>query len=258
MGMTEVDGVDQRNIGNRSNDVFADVYSIKLPLGATRALAGVDKRRDYYKNLRTPFKGDITHEALARIVSPWLEGVRDNFNLTDKYTANGFLLILVNMRWVMLQDCEVLIRKHNMSHFIITHMPTNFELAAFIDYSHQLSVHMAEQEHKMMRELMFFSGTLGKFDDQFKATKQLLIEVTKGSAENIVLKNEVNTLVTDSIKNLLYGKDNEAMMDIDQELVLVLPGTTLNEHVGGTSEDTVTSECTIPVKFNSVQCLVDH
>ena len=138
-------------------------------------------------------------------------------------------------------------------------MPEIFESDAFIDYSHKLSVHMAEQEHRHdMRVNIILPSVLGKFDDQFKATKQLLIEVTKGSAENIVLKNEVNTLVTDSIKNLLYGKDNEAMMDIDQELVLVLPGTTLNEHVGGTSEDTVTSECTIPVKFNSVQCLVDH
>ena len=264
MGMTEVDGVDQRNIGNRSNDVFADVYSIKLPLGATRALAGVDKRRDYYKNLRTPFKGDITHEALARIVSPWLEGVRDNFNLTDKYTANGFLLILVNMRWVMLQDCEVLIRKHNMSHFIITHMPTNFELAAFIDYSHQLSVHMAEQEHKMMRELMFFSGTLGKFDDQFKATKEILTEVTKGAVENRVFKGNIKTAVTGSIKKITnyvekYGEDDEAMdASIDQELRLALPSLLINEYVVGISETTATSKYTVSVTFDSVQCLVDH
>ena len=45
MDMAEVDGVDQRNIGNQSNDVFDGVCSTKLPLGAIRTLAEVDKRR---------------------------------------------------------------------------------------------------------------------------------------------------------------------------------------------------------------------
>ena len=66
MDMAEIDAVDQQNIGNRSTDVFDDVYRMKLLLGAIRALTGVDKRRSYYKNPRTTFKGDSTHEALAR------------------------------------------------------------------------------------------------------------------------------------------------------------------------------------------------
>ena len=50
MDMAEVDGVDQRNIKNWSNDVFADIYSTKLPLGEIYDLVGVDKRRGYYKS----------------------------------------------------------------------------------------------------------------------------------------------------------------------------------------------------------------
>ena len=76
MDMVEVDGFYQRNIGNWSNDVFADVYSINLPLGVMRALSGVNKRRGYYKNPRTIFKGDRTHESLASKMFPWVEGVR--------------------------------------------------------------------------------------------------------------------------------------------------------------------------------------
>ena len=45
---------------------------------------------------------------------------------------------------------------------------------------------------------------------------------------------------------------------IDQELVLALPTPMINEHVGGISEDISTAEYTIRVKFDSVQCLVDH
>ena len=52
------------------------------------------------------------------------------------------------MKWVILQDCVVLIRKHKKSHFIITHMPENFESAAFIDYSHKLFARVVEQDTK--------------------------------------------------------------------------------------------------------------
>ena len=41
----------------------------------------------------------------------------------------------------------MLIREHNREHFIITNIPEIFESAAFIDFSHKLSVHMAEQDH---------------------------------------------------------------------------------------------------------------
>ena len=100
--MAEADGVDQRNIENWSNDVFAAVYNKKLPLGAMRALTGVNKRRGYYKTPRITFKGDSNHEVLAKKSFPWVEGVRDDFNLTNKYTVNGFLEMLVNMRWVIM------------------------------------------------------------------------------------------------------------------------------------------------------------
>ena len=54
-----------------------------------------------------------------------------------------------------------------------------------------------------MRVDIIFPGVLGKFDDQTKATKEILIKVTKGAVENCVFKSEIKTVVTDSIKNSL-------------------------------------------------------
>ena len=67
-----------------------------------RAFSGVYKMRGYYKIPRTTFKGDNTHKALATNFFRWVDDVRKNFNITDKYTTNGFLEILINTRWVIL------------------------------------------------------------------------------------------------------------------------------------------------------------
>ena len=56
-----------------------------------------------------------------------------------------------------------------------------------------------------------------------------------------------------------YWEDDEALnMGIDQELALALPSPMINEHIGGISETMTISEYTIPVKFDSIQCLIDH
>ena len=47
-------------------------------------------------------------------------------------------------------------------------------------------------------------------------------------------------------------------MGIDQELVLALPSPIVNDHVGGINEAISIAEYTIPVKFDSIQCLVDR
>ena len=59
-----------------------------------------------------------------------------------------------------------------MSHFIITCMPEFFESAAFLAYSHKLSFHITEQDHKNdVRFDNVLPGVMVKLDDQIKATK---------------------------------------------------------------------------------------
>ena len=189
MDMTKIDGIYQRDIRNWYNDVFVDIYSMKISLGTMGDLHETNKRKGYYKKPRIIFKGDSNHEALAREVFRWLEDGRVNLNLIDKYTANRFLEMLVNMRWVILHDYAVLIRKNIRNRFIITHIPEIFELAAFIDYSHKLSVHMVEQDHKYdVRIDVVLPGVLGKFYDQLKATKEILTKVTKGLQKFVFLR----------------------------------------------------------------------
>ena len=97
----------------------------------------------------------------------------------------------------------MLIRKHYTNHFIITYIPELFQSDTLIEYSHKLSIHMAEQEHKNdVRADIVLPGVLGKFNDQLKAVKEILTEVIKGAAENLVLKDEIEIVVTDSIKNV--------------------------------------------------------
>ena len=43
-------------------------------------------------------------------------------------------------------------------------------------------------------------SVLGKFDNQLKATKEILTYVTKWAVDNRVLKGEIKTVVTDSVK----------------------------------------------------------
>ena len=117
-----------------------------------------------------------------------MEDIRVNFNLIDKYTANELLEMLVNMRWMILQDYTVLIRKHDRNHFIITHMPEIFESAAFIKYSHKLFIHMTEQKHNDVSVDDVLPGMLDKFDDQTKETTEIL---TKGAVEIRAIEDEI-------------------------------------------------------------------
>ena len=118
---------------------------------------------------------------------------------------------------------------------------------------------MAEQNHKNdVRVYVVLPGVLGKFDDQLKATKEIVTEVTKGDAENHVIKGEIKALVIGLIKNFTnyvgnYREDDEVMdMRINQELILALPSSLINKYVGGISEATATAKYTVPVKFDSV------
>ena len=52
---------------------------------------------------------------------------------------------------------------------------------------------MAEQEHKHdVRVDLVLSGVLGKCNDQLKATKELLTEVTKGAEKIVSLRVRLN------------------------------------------------------------------
>ena len=77
---------------------------------------------------------------------------------------------------------------------------------------------------------------------------------------SVILK----TVVIDSIKIFTnyvrnYGEYDKSMdMGIDQELVLVLPSSLINEYIGCISEATVTVKYTVLAKIDSVQCLIGH
>ena len=109
--LEEVSELNKRALGNWSTDVFGEVYSSKLTLVAMRVMAGFDKRSGMHHNPRTTFYSDDRHKDLAMKIFPWIEKVIEATDLTKKLAAKGFLHYIINLRWVILQDCAIIIGK---------------------------------------------------------------------------------------------------------------------------------------------------
>ena len=62
----------------------------------------------------------------------------ENTDLTGNETARDFLKYLINLRWVILQYCAVMIGKNKREHFIFEHMSELFESDMFKDYTEKM------------------------------------------------------------------------------------------------------------------------
>ena len=174
MDMLEVISDQQKNIGNWANDVFFNIYNTKLPMAAMRALSGYDPRRGYYKNPRTRFKGGGRYDQLAAQLFPWVEEEMAKLPSGECPTARSFLQLLKNLRWVILQDCAVMIGVHKRSHYLFKTMRHVFESDSFKSYTTELldfiSSDVDPNDEKVERLL---PGVLGQMDQQVQATKEM-------------------------------------------------------------------------------------
>jgi hypothetical protein len=206
MDSEEVCGMDQRNIGNWGQDVFQKDYSTKLPLGALRALTGFDKRRGHHINDRTTFKGEPRHTVLARMIFPWIEGVKEATALAS--TTKGFLDLLKNLRWVIIQDCAILIGKHNRTHIFFDMRADIFNSELFKEYTQLLIAHVETVRAGFdVNIAQVLPGVLERMQEQTKATqentkvtKELHRDVLNYQQENSasVIGNKVNNAVHSS------------------------------------------------------------
>ena len=120
MEVEEVKGADRRAIGNWATDVFGSHYDTRLPLPAMRAMSGYDSRRGRFIHPRNAFYGDASHVHLPGLLFPWVdEALRKTVNTTH-HTAYGFLSLIKNLRWVILQDAAVMITQGQRTHYIFT------------------------------------------------------------------------------------------------------------------------------------------
>ena len=185
MDLDEVCGLEQRNMGNWAADVFQKSYCKKLPLGALRVLAGFSKTKGYYKNPRTTFVGKPQHAELAKKIFPWLEIILNDAKIKDFPTAKGFLTLLSNLRWVLLQDAAILIKTHGRTHAMFQHNPEIFNCELFHDYATDLHNHIDEAtDPNDINIETLLPGVLQKFDD--------IVEIQNEMKENISsLKTEL-------------------------------------------------------------------
>ena len=87
-----------------------------------RVMTGFDKRSGMHHNPRTAFYGDDRHKVLVMKIFQWIEKLMEITDLTKKPTVRGFLNYMINLRWVILQDCAIIIGLNQRKHFIFDHM----------------------------------------------------------------------------------------------------------------------------------------
>ena len=221
MDLEEVSELDKRVLGNWATDVFGEVYSSKLPLVAMRVMAGFDKRSGMHHNPRTTFYGDTTHQALAKKIFPWIEGVLENSDLEARATARGFLNYLINLRWVILQDAAVLMAK-GRKHFIYDHLSEVFGSDLFKDYQVKMMAHLDRQTHNAPDKAKLdtlLPGVNQRLDNNANATSDMHVDL-KSDLKTVIAQNEdmsmdkIEDTVMNSV-NSVFGKLGRCMAGFD-------------------------------------------
>ena len=184
MELDEVCGLEQRTMGNWAADVFQNSYCKKLPLGALRVLAGYSKEKGYYKNPRTTFVGKSEHGDLGKKIFPWLETILNDVRLKDFPTAKGFLTLLMNLRWVLLQDSAILIKVHGRTHSMFQCNLNIFNCGLFDDYARELQKHMDDATDPNDINIdTLLPGVLQKFDDMVETQNTIQQDISGIKAE---------------------------------------------------------------------------
>ena len=71
--------------------------------------------------------------------------LKKNSNCT---TALGFLELLQNLRWVIIQDCAILTKQEKREHVLFNMFPHIFKSELFHDFSNKMMEHVSHCEKK--------------------------------------------------------------------------------------------------------------
>ena len=283
MDLEEVNEMDKRALGNWITDVFGEFYSSKLPLAAMRVMAGFDKRLGMHHNPRTIFYGQEKHKALARMISPWIETVQENVDLSDCPTARAFINFLINLRWVILQDSAVLIGIKKRSHFIFNNMKHIFESELFKDYTQQMIQHLVSSKNtdpnamdidrilpgvneKLMMGINATKNCHTEIKENNLATKESLLQLME---QNSTLRSTVGSAVKSTIISA-FSKVGKCMTSLDEDTAGFIADNAIeasdnaNENRLTVRDDRITAQVLedeqyrVPTKFDSVEKILLH
>ena len=142
MDLHECEELSKRKVCNWATDVYGKSYCTKLPLSVMRALVGFNVQRGFHENKRSTFLGDNYNKDLPKMIFPWIEDAMEKISSKFKSTAIGFLTLLKNLRWAIIQNCAVLIGVHTREHILFKDMKEIFKSKMFIDYTYKMKVYL--------------------------------------------------------------------------------------------------------------------
>ena len=221
----EISAIDKCAIGNSVTDVFGTHYDTKLPLTAMRAMSGHDSRRGKFIHPRSTFYGDESHKHPPELLFPWVDAAICQTNETKHDTALGFLTLIKNLRWVILQDVAVMIAKGKRDHYVFKQSKHVFDSPAFHDFSMKMMQHLNLKETRDPNKvgaltetvLPYVNGNLqmvnmsvNKMDGAVKQLSQDIIGVTQDINKDFVdIKEEINETVKDNFGSLKVALTEE-------------------------------------------------
>ena len=138
-----------------------------------RVLAGGDTRKGFYRNARIIFKGDPERLELANNFFSWVEEEESTILDGKTPTARAFISLLINLRWVILQDSAVLTGLHKRNNFMFNDQRDVIDLTFFKDFQNKLLSHI--NQHESVKDETIencLPGVLKKMDETNDAIKK--------------------------------------------------------------------------------------
>ena len=89
---------------------------------------------------------EIKRSMVRLLIFPWLENKLITVNLKANSTVYVFLMLMKNLRWVIIQDCSIVLNKYKRKHSIFRMFPNVSESELCLDYQRKMFFHLEGYE----------------------------------------------------------------------------------------------------------------
>ena len=218
--------------------------------------------------------------------------------LKDFPTAKGFLTLLRNLRWVLLQDAAILIKVHGRTHAMFQCNPEIFNCALFDDYARELQKYMDDATDPNDINIdTLLPGVLQKFDDMVETQNTIQQDISGIKAEitvdrigqefdckmksfSTVIANAVScashaasnvftayaghNIPINQITDMVSTPNNDTTSQLQHEIITQSPHiqnalmTNVNNTEVQGNVTDITTDYLIPESFDTVQDMVEH
>ena len=118
---------------------------------------------------------------------------------TKHNTALGFLTLIKNLRWVILQDAAVMMAKGERNHYIFVKFKHVFDSPAFHDFSIKIMQHLNLKEKSDPNKLSTLTETLLPYVNGILQSVNMSVNKMDGAVNQ--LPQDVMSMTQDLTKN---------------------------------------------------------